>query len=77
MPVLYNIFQENLTLNGKRGIYLPRFNHFPMAAPSNDSNLITYKVCVCLPSGKLFLVPVKSAGHGCARANEKQNPCEL
>ena len=34
------------------------------------------KLCVCMPSGKLFTVPVIDENSGCHKASESVNPCD-
>ncbi|XP_071087224.1 beta-sarcoglycan-like isoform X1 [Haliotis cracherodii] len=42
-----------------------------------DTNLIIYKLCVCLDSGRVFRVPITGPSSGCNTLNENQNPCDL
>jgi hypothetical protein len=37
---------------------------------------LTYKLCVCLPQGRLFVVPVTGRGIGCQHADTNDDPCK-
>ncbi|XP_037568644.1 beta-sarcoglycan [Dermacentor silvarum] len=76
----HNIFlrsvNQSLTLDGSNGIRilaagLPRSEN-----PSSDASY-WYKLCVCMPSGRIFRVPVREQGFGCGdvRFPESVNPC--
>ena len=39
---------------------------------NKTNEVASYKICVCIPDGQLFLVP---APHRCDEANEQINPC--
>ncbi|KAH7969572.1 hypothetical protein HPB52_019722 [Rhipicephalus sanguineus] len=67
---------QSLTLDGSNGIRilaagLPRSEN-----PSSDASY-WYKLCVCMPSGRIFRVPVREQGFGCGdvRFPESVNPC--
>ena len=68
--------QEGLGMKSKEGVFLhPNL-------PSGGKDLKQpgvkgqLKLCVCMPSGKLFTVPVIDENSGCHRANEDVNPCQ-
>ncbi|XP_077558669.1 sarcoglycan beta isoform X3 [Haemaphysalis longicornis] len=76
----HNIFlrsvNQSLTLDGSNGIRilasgLPRSEN-----PSSDASY-WYKLCICMPSGRVFRVPVREQGFGCGdvRFPESVNPC--
>ena len=60
-------------MGGSDGIVLDQVQALPLATmDASDSTVDSYKVCVCMPSGRVFLVP---ATYRCDQANEDQNPC--
>lgn len=67
----------DIVINAKDGINFPRV---PLALNHRSNNVKEqYKVCVCMPDGKLFLIPTynTNAVANCARISRslKNNPC--
>ncbi|KAL3879585.1 hypothetical protein ACJMK2_031876 [Sinanodonta woodiana] len=50
-------------------------SNIPLATAGDTSSGTAYKVCVCMPEGRLFVVPYTGQDSGCDKANEDQNPC--
>ncbi|XP_076320831.1 sarcoglycan beta isoform X3 [Tachypleus tridentatus] len=67
---------QSVRLDGKKGVRLST-DKLPLAAEPLSGARRWYKVCVCMPSGKVFRVPVRNYGHGCndVRFPESINPC--
>lgn len=65
---------HEVLLDGATGTYFNKVADIAYANPTDDANPAepTYKVCVCVPSGKLFIVPNPFR---CDQANEETNPC--
>ncbi|KAK0088411.1 hypothetical protein PV325_012075 [Microctonus aethiopoides] len=69
-----------IMVNGKNGVYLD-VKKIPIAlGMSNDGDEIAqYKVCICMPQGKLFRLPVptKNLRVNCAKISNspEHNPC--
>jgi len=57
--ILYGI--DGVTIN---------LENLPLVAEPRDDDPQQYKICVCMPQGRLFRVPVTSAGYNCANAAE-------
>lgn len=72
----------SLVLSGKEGTFVD-IRRIPVVEPSQNVNTYVssqYKVCVCMPQGKLFRVPVPNSVNArvyCNHINmsEKNNPC--
>ncbi|XP_063415744.1 beta-sarcoglycan-like [Mytilus trossulus] len=65
----------SLTLDAANGIRLD-VEHIPKPTASNTPGPRTYKLCVCLPNGRLFAVPVTGPGIGCQNADPNDDPCK-
>lgn len=65
---------QSVTLDGNSGIRLS-VDKLPLSL--SNGGLFGYKLCVCMPSGRLFRVPVREQGFGCGdvRFPESINPC--
>lgn len=74
----HNLFlrsvNQSVTLDGNSGIRLS-VDKLPLSL--SNGGLFGYKLCVCMPSGRLFRVPVREQGFGCGdvRFPESINPC--
>lgn len=70
----------DIVIDAKDSINFPQL---PVAAPAFPSNQLRdqYKVCVCMPDGKVFLVPVGKAHAriNCAKASRSMDsdPCAM
>ena len=59
--------------DGKSTMYLDQVNRLSSATGKETDDIETsYRLCVCMPSGRVFAVP--SPFH-CDQANEQKNPC--
>ncbi|XP_064481476.1 beta-sarcoglycan-like [Ornithodoros turicata] len=67
---------QSLVLDGPRGIRLS-VDKLPMSVAPPPDAPYWFKLCVCLPSGRVFRVPVRDSGYGCndVRFPESINPC--
>ncbi|XP_067134188.1 beta-sarcoglycan [Centruroides vittatus] len=67
---------QSIILDGRLGVMIP-VDKIPLAAEPQDNSPRWYKVCVCVPSGRIFRVPVRDHGYGChdVRFPESINPC--
>lgn len=64
----------SITMDATNGVYLD--SNLPRAsAPLSSTTTNAYKVCVCMPSGRLFTVQVTGPGVGCADADPDNDPC--
>ena len=64
---------EELVLEGGgEGIYLAKSRQLPLTSQGGSRAETSFKICVCLESGRLFGVP---APLRCDQANEDENPC--
>ncbi|KAK3578315.1 hypothetical protein CHS0354_004224 [Potamilus streckersoni] len=50
-------------------------SNIPSARAGDTSSGSAYKVCVCMPEGRLFVVLYTGHDSGCDKASEVQNPC--
>ncbi|XP_043267229.1 uncharacterized protein Scgbeta [Venturia canescens] len=75
---------HGIVLNGKKGIFLD-VAKMPVTRTSyqlnNDETTAQYKICVCMPQGKLFRVPVAPGSNlrvNCARiaTSPELDPCQ-
>ncbi len=64
---------ESLVLSGADGIRFEQAMNFPHVEEPSESPAMAYKLCVCMPSGRLFAV---SPQDGCPRTEDTQNPCK-
>lgn len=68
----------SIVLNGQDGVYID-VNRIPIAQLSNNRYLTgQFKICVCVPGGKLFRIPVVNANDRvyCHHINmQHNNPC--
>ncbi|KAL0808673.1 hypothetical protein ABMA28_013107 [Loxostege sticticalis] len=69
----------SVVLSGKEGVYID-VRLLPVAAPLNRTDRIQgqFKVCVCMPQGKLFRVPAPDGARvACSHVNltAPNNPC--
>ncbi|PSN34851.1 Beta-sarcoglycan [Blattella germanica] len=71
----------SVILSGHEGISV-NINKIPiLRGDADEGNSMQYKVCVCMPEGKLFRVPVPATGNnkhvGCHNVNlsPRTNPC--
>lgn len=72
----------SLVLSGKEGTFI-NIKRIPVVEPAQNSNNYVssqFKVCVCMPQGKLFRIPVPSSPNArvyCNHINmsDKNNPC--
>ncbi|XP_013183155.1 uncharacterized protein LOC106129208 [Amyelois transitella] len=71
-------FNGSVILSGKDGVYVD-VRYLPIALPSNRSEPIgQFKVCVCMPQGKLFRIAVPNGQRvTCSHVNMTagSNPC--
>ncbi|XP_076320829.1 sarcoglycan beta isoform X1 [Tachypleus tridentatus] len=76
LDVYLKSVNQSVRLDGKKGVRLST-DKLPLAAEPLSGARRWYKVCVCMPSGKVFRVPVRNYGHGCndVRFPESINPC--
>lgn len=67
---------QSIILDGKNGVSVTTAK-LPLAAEIQDKAPRWYKVCVCMPTGKVFRIPVRENGYGCqdVRFPESINPC--
>ncbi|CAN8012429.1 unnamed protein product [Ixodes pacificus] len=76
----HNLFlrsvNQSVTLDGRKGIRLS-VDKLPISTDPPSGAQFQYKLCVCMPSGRLFRVPVREQGFGCndVRFPESINPC--
>ncbi|EEC13237.1 sarcoglycan, putative, partial [Ixodes scapularis] len=75
----HNLFlrsNQSVTLDGRKGIRLS-VDKLPISTDPSSGAQFQYKLCVCMPSGRLFRVPVREQGFGCndVRFPESINPC--
>lgn len=67
---------QSIILDGTDGVMIS-VDKLPFAAETQDSAPRWYKLCVCMPSGRVFRIPVREHGYGCqdVRFPESINPC--
>ncbi|XP_015919864.1 beta-sarcoglycan isoform X2 [Parasteatoda tepidariorum] len=67
---------QSIILDGADGVMVSA-GKLPFAAETQDSAPRWYKLCVCMPSGRVFRIPVREQGYGCndVRFPESINPC--
>jgi beta-sarcoglycan len=67
---------QSIILDGADGVMIS-VDKLPFAAETQDSAPRWYKLCVCMPSGRVFRIPVREHGYGCqdVRFPESINPC--
>jgi beta-sarcoglycan len=70
----------DIVIDAKDSINLPQIPIAPAILPSQPNNLHDqYKICVCMPEGKLFLVPMHKGitKLNCAKISRsmKSDPC--
>ncbi|CAN7937689.1 unnamed protein product [Ixodes hexagonus] len=76
----HNLFlrsvNQSITLDGRKGIRLS-VDKLPISVDPPSGAQFQYKLCVCMPSGRVFRVPVREQGFGCndVRFPESINPC--
>ncbi len=58
---------------GKGGIYIDQARKLPVTSRGGSTADLSYKICVCVPSGRVFAV---AAPLRCDQANEEENPCD-
>ncbi|UYV64105.1 SGCB [Cordylochernes scorpioides] len=65
----------SIVLDGREGVKLA-MDKIPVAHRHEGAPRY-YKLCVCMPSGRVFRVPVRDRGYGChdVRFPESINPC--
>lgn len=73
--MIINSTDGSLTLDAASGIRLD-IDHVPKVIDARVQGPLTYKLCVCLPNGRIFAVPVTGPGIGCQNANNKDDPCQ-
>lgn len=69
----------SLVLSGKEGIFID-FQKIPVVTAKSSSDYFSaqYKVCVCMPQGKLFRIPVPNNPNArvyCNHISSAHNPC--
>ena len=62
----------SIVLSSPGGYYMDQVAAFPVTTSPLQPPIEAYKVCVCLPTGKVFAVP---ANLTCLHTNEQENPC--
>lgn len=67
---------QSIILDGAEGVMIS-VDKLPFAAETQDSAPRWFKLCVCMPSGRVFRIPVREHGYGCqdVRFPESINPC--
>ncbi|KAJ8972730.1 hypothetical protein NQ314_000051 [Rhamnusium bicolor] len=74
---IYLSSNGSIVLNGTEGVFID-VKRIPIAK-LNSNNYIKgqFKVCVCIPGGKLFRIPVDNPNDRvyCHHVNMQQNPC--
>ncbi|XP_011297043.1 uncharacterized protein Scgbeta [Fopius arisanus] len=70
---------DSIFLDATHGVFLD-VQKIPIAPPfvsSGRSEALQYKICVCMPEGKLFRVPVTPGNMNCARVSNspEDDPC--
>ncbi|XP_064637185.1 uncharacterized protein LOC135493631 [Lineus longissimus] len=67
-------------LSAPQGVYFEKVKHFRRSsgkkARRQNPTFGGNSLCVCGNNGRVFMVPDKGRGLGCANANEHINPCE-
>ncbi|XP_033743527.1 beta-sarcoglycan-like [Pecten maximus] len=64
----------NIIMDATNGVYLD--SNLPRATtPLSSTTTNAYKVCVCMPSGRVFAVQVTGPGVGCGDADPDNDPC--
>ncbi|XP_060080075.1 beta-sarcoglycan-like [Ylistrum balloti] len=64
----------NVIMDASNGVYLD--SNLPRAtSPPSSSSANAYKLCVCMPSGRVFAVQVTGPGVGCGDADPDNDPC--
>ncbi|XP_070554460.1 beta-sarcoglycan-like [Ptychodera flava] len=74
--ILQTYMNETVIMDGKSGIQLV-LSELPVVHGNvaKDDNIDTYKLCVCMPSGRLFRVATPPGEkYGCSKINDV-NPC--
>lgn len=68
----------SIVLSGKEGIYVD-IHKIPIVVPKHNSFMTSqFKVCVCMPQGKLFRIPVPANPNTkiyCTHVDPSDNPC--
>lgn len=75
--IYLNSVNGSIMLSGKEGVYLD-IKRIPIALPKHTDVTGQYKVCICMPQGKLFRIPVpKNAKERifCHHINSLHDPC--
>lgn len=74
--VTFKFQNQSIVLDGAEGVMVSA-DKLPFAAETQDSAPRWYKLCVCMPSGRVFRIPVRDHGYGCqdVRFPESINPC--
>lgn len=76
LDVFFKSVNQSIILDGAKGVKLS-VDKMPIATKNNEGAPRWYKLCICMPSGKIFRVPVRDKGYGCKdiRFPESINPC--
>ncbi|KAL7307229.1 hypothetical protein TKK_0000951 [Trichogramma kaykai] len=73
--------EGDVVLEAGGGIEIPNLPVAPIHRPPSSEARDRYKVCVCMPDGKLFLVPARKGGArvDCAAfvRSQKSDPCAM
>jgi len=74
-------FNGDIFLSGNKGVYLD-IKNIPIVEEHAGIKIENkqYKICVCMPQGKLFRVPISNVNHNaqrgaCAHFSPTFNPC--
>ena len=71
-----SFFQEGAVIfDPAAGITLTPDMPMEGKAGITPSATLQHKLCVCMPSGKVFSVPIVGPDSGCHAVNEDVNPC--
>ncbi|GJQ73779.1 hypothetical protein Trydic_g18719 [Trypoxylus dichotomus] len=75
--IYFNSTNGSIALSAKGGISLD-IKRIPIALSKHGEVTGQYKVCICMPQGKLFRVPVPKEVKGridCHQINTRHDPC--
>ncbi|XP_035232617.1 uncharacterized protein LOC118204399, partial [Stegodyphus dumicola] len=67
---------QSIILDGAKGVMISA-EKISFAAETQDSAPRWYKLCICMPSGRVFRIPVREHGYGCQNVTfpGSINPC--
>lgn len=75
--IYLNSINGSILLSSKKGVSLD-FMKIPIATQKHGEIVGQYKVCICMPQGKLFRIPVsknKAESNYCHHINALHDPC--